>query len=99
MKRRSLMINGRRVTLRMEKEIWQAVDDVARRRCMTVSDLVSEADRSRGNDSLTAAVRVGVVDYYRRLVDNLDRYGMTRAVLSKPFECRKTVSTEHTTLQ
>ncbi|MBP2227053.1 putative DNA-binding ribbon-helix-helix protein [Azospirillum agricola] len=70
----------------MEQEIWDAVDDVARRRCILVTELVSEIDRQRGEASLTAELRVYVLGYYRKVIERLDSYGMTRVPLARPIE-------------
>jgi predicted DNA-binding ribbon-helix-helix protein len=45
--------------------MWDALQDIARRRQATVHDLVTEIDRSRTASSLTAAIRVYIVDFYR----------------------------------
>ena len=92
---RNLKVNGRRTSLRMERDIWEAVDDVARRRCVSVTELVSEIDRQRGDAGLTACLRVYVLSYYRNVVERLDTYGMTRI----PFVRGVERVPEHTTLQ
>ncbi|CAO3418145.1 ribbon-helix-helix domain-containing protein [Azospirillum doebereinerae] len=92
---RNIRVNGRRTSLRMEQDIWDAVDDVARRRCLSVTELVSEIDSQRGNAGLTAELRVYVLCYYRKVIDRLDSYGMTRAAMIRSSEH----AAEHTTLQ
>jgi len=46
--------------------MWESLRDIARRRDMALNDLVTEIDRHRGAPSLTAAIRVYIVDFYRR---------------------------------
>ena len=45
--------------------MWDALHDIARRRRVTLHDLVTEIDRERTASSLTAAIRVYIVDFYR----------------------------------
>lgn len=92
---RNIRVNGRRTSLRMEQGIWDAVDDVARRRCLSVTELVSEIDRQRGDAGLTAELRVYVLGYYRKVIDRLDSYGMTRAAMTRPADH----TVEHSTIQ
>lgn len=86
--RRVMTINGRRTSVRLEKGFWEALADVAKRRTMTVAQLVSEVDEARGNAPLTGALRVAAVSYFREALnrpmgtsslrrdghDNCDRY-------------------------
>ncbi len=83
---RNLKVNGRRTSLRLEQEIWDALEDVARRRCLSVSDLVSEVDGRRGDGALASELRVYLLGYYRTVVQRLDIYGMTRAMRPSPSE-------------
>ncbi len=45
--------------------MWDALQDIARRQRVTVHDLVTEIDRERTASSLTAAIRIHIVDFYR----------------------------------
>ena len=49
--------------------MWDALRDIARGRDMAVNDLVTEIERRRGALSLTAAIRVYIVDFYRNALD------------------------------
>jgi predicted DNA-binding ribbon-helix-helix protein len=62
---RNVVVAGHRTSVRLEPLIWEALRDVARRREMGLNDLVTEIDRHRGAPSLTAAIRVYIVDFYR----------------------------------
>lgn len=46
--------------------MWEGLHDIARRRGMTLNDLVTEIERNRLTPGLTAAIRVYIVDFYRR---------------------------------
>jgi len=45
--------------------MWDALHDIARRLRITTHDLVTDIDRERTASSLTAAIRVYIVDFYR----------------------------------
>jgi predicted DNA-binding ribbon-helix-helix protein len=62
---RNVVVAGHRTSVRLEPVMWEALRDIARSREMPVNDLVTEIDRHRGAPSLTAAIRVYIVDFYR----------------------------------
>lgn len=62
---RNLVVAGRRTSVRLEPAMWDAFNDIARYHRVTVHDLVTMVDRDRAASSLTAAIRVFIVDYYR----------------------------------
>jgi len=62
---RNIVVAGHRTSVRLEPPMWDALHDVARRRNATVHDLVTDIDRYRTASSLTAAIRVYIVDFYR----------------------------------
>jgi len=66
---RNVVVGGRRTSVRLEPLMWDALREIAGARDLTVHDLVTEIDRSRGAPSLTAAIRVYIVDFYRSAAD------------------------------
>lgn len=61
----NVVVDGRRTSIRLEPVMWDALRDIAQRLNMTIHDLVTEIERERTGSSLTAAIRVYVVDFYR----------------------------------
>ena len=61
----NVVVAGRRTSVRLEPVMWEALQDIARRQQRTVHDLVTEIDRDRSASSLTAAIRVYIVAFYR----------------------------------
>lgn len=45
--------------------MWDALRDIAQRQGVTIHDLVTDIERERTASSLTAAIRVRIVDFYR----------------------------------
>jgi predicted DNA-binding ribbon-helix-helix protein len=63
---RTICLEGRRTTLRLEPELWAALDEVARQQRKSVSQLVAAACSSgRRGTSRASSVRVFIVEYYR----------------------------------
>ena len=62
---RNVVVGGHRTSVRLEPIMWEALRDISVRRKVTIHDLVTEIDRERTASTLTAAIRVYIVDFYR----------------------------------
>ncbi len=62
---RNIVVAGRRTSVRLEPAMWEALREIARRRRLSLHALVTEIARHRRASSLTAAIRVYIVDFYR----------------------------------
>ena len=69
----NIVVDGRRTSVRLEASMWEGLQDIARRRGMTLNDLVTEIERDRDIPGLTAAIRVYIVDFYRRALGRAAR--------------------------
>lgn len=69
MMRRVMTINGRRTSVRMERGFWEALEDVAQHRRLTMTDLVSQIDEGRGEAPLTRELRITAVSHFRELLN------------------------------
>lgn len=56
--KRSLTIAGHRTSLSLEPEFWEALRGAAAARQLSVPELVSEIDQTRGERNLSSAIRV-----------------------------------------
>jgi len=79
---RNVVVGGHRTSVRLEPVMWDALHDIARRLRVTMHDLVTDIDRARTASSLTAAIRVYIVDFYR---DAAVSAGQTQAVERPAF--------------
>jgi predicted DNA-binding ribbon-helix-helix protein len=61
----NVVVAGHRTSVRLEPAIWEALQDILQREAKTLNELVTEIERARTASSLTAAIRVFVVRYYR----------------------------------
>jgi predicted DNA-binding ribbon-helix-helix protein len=67
MAKRSITVAGHRTSVSLEEPFWQALAEIAAATRTSVPALVTTIDRSRGaNLSLSAALRLHVLDWYQR---------------------------------
>lgn len=62
---RNIVVNGHRTSMRLESAMWSAMEEIARREGRPLREIVSMIDHKRLESSLTAAVRVFCVEYFR----------------------------------
>ena len=63
---RNVTVLGRRTSIRLEPEMWDALGDIAKREGCNIHDICSIVyARKSASTSLTAAVRVFLMLYYR----------------------------------
>ncbi len=63
---RSVWIAGHRTSVRLEPAMWEALKAIAQEKGTPLDALVTEVDRRRvEGSSLTSAIRVYCVDFYR----------------------------------
>ena len=61
----NVTVGGRRTSLRLEPAMWDALEEICQREKMTEHELCGMVDGCRHASSLTAAVRVFIVTYFR----------------------------------
>ena len=69
---RSVRIGGRRTSMRLETQFWEALRDVAERERSDVGEICTRIAKRARNANLSSAVRVAMVDYYRELAGRHD---------------------------
>lgn len=62
---RNVKLAGRRTSLRLEPEFWDALDEIVVRERSSLNALCERIKGRRGAANLTAAVRLFVLRYYR----------------------------------
>jgi predicted DNA-binding ribbon-helix-helix protein len=63
---RNITVRGRRTSVRLEPEMWTALREIAKREQCRIHDICSLIDlRKNPRTSLTAAIRVFLMLYYR----------------------------------
>lgn len=62
---RNVTIDGRRTSLRLEQDVWDAFEEICERENLSIHELCTLIDRNRHNSSRTAAVRAFILSYFR----------------------------------
>ncbi|WP_322096679.1 ribbon-helix-helix domain-containing protein [Pelagibius sp.] len=62
---RNVTLTDRRTSIRLEPEMWDALNEICKRESRTVHDICTQVDRERTQSGLTAGVRVFILNYYR----------------------------------
>ena len=62
---RTVVVAGRKTSVRLEHAFWKGLKEIAGGRDMTLSDLVAAIDSERRHGNLSSAIRLFVLDFYR----------------------------------
>ncbi|MDY0882447.1 ribbon-helix-helix domain-containing protein [Dongia soli] len=62
---RNVTVAGRRTSLRLEPEMWDALLEIGTRENLSLHQLCTEVNRHRGESSLTASIRAYALAYFR----------------------------------
>ena len=62
---RNVTVGGRRTSLRLEEPMWEALHEIARRENESVHQICTLVNLRRRDSSLTAAIRVFILTYFR----------------------------------
>ena len=65
----SIVIGGHKTSVSLEDEFWAALKKIALTHRLTLSDLVGSIDSQRQHTNLSSAVRLFVLNHYRRRVE------------------------------
>lgn len=67
MAKRSLTVAGHRTSISLEDPFWQGLAEIAAARRASIASVVASIDRGRPDGTnLSAAIRVAVLDWYRK---------------------------------
>ena len=70
MTKRSLTVAGHRTSISLEDPFWDGLAEIAAARRSSVAAVVASIDRGRqAGTNLSAAVRVAVLDWYRKRME------------------------------
>jgi predicted DNA-binding ribbon-helix-helix protein len=64
--KRSFALRGHRTSISLEAQFWDALKDAASHEGMSLAALVADIDENRQGSGLSGAVRIWILDYYRR---------------------------------
>ncbi|VAW20733.1 hypothetical protein MNBD_ALPHA11-1612 [hydrothermal vent metagenome] len=61
MKKRSITLAGHKTSLALEIEFWQALENIAAKKQLSLPTLIAQIDQQRQNNNLSSAIRVFVL--------------------------------------
>ena len=64
--KRSVMVANHKTSVSLEDAFWGSMKEIAALQDMTLSELVSEIDQGRTHGNLSCAIRLYVLDFYRK---------------------------------
>lgn len=62
---RNVTVAGRRTSVRLEPKMWDALSEICQRERLSTHDICTVIAARRSASTLTAALRVFVMDYFR----------------------------------
>lgn len=62
---RNVTVDGHRTSLRLEQDVWDALEEVCNREGLSLHEVCTHVERRRSGSSRTAAVRAFVLGYFR----------------------------------
>ena len=68
-RKRTAKVGTHSTSISMEEEFWQGLKEIARERELPLSDLLTDINKQREHANLSSAVRLFVLDHYRRLAE------------------------------
>jgi predicted DNA-binding ribbon-helix-helix protein len=63
-KKRSIVIGRHQTSISLEDAFWTSLQQIARTRHVTISDLIVSLDAARENSNLSSAIRVFILGHY-----------------------------------
>jgi predicted DNA-binding ribbon-helix-helix protein len=82
---RNVIAQSGRTSMRLEPELWEALQEICLLETITLSDLVQRIERENHPGGRTSAIRVHVVTYFR----NIARASVGASAPSKPARWRR----------
>jgi len=73
---RNVTVDGHRTSLRLEQDVWAALEEICAREDMSVHEICTLIEQRRKGSSRTAAVRAFILGYFREAASDT---GHTRA--------------------
>jgi predicted DNA-binding ribbon-helix-helix protein len=64
--KRSIVIAGHKTSVSLEDAFWQGLKEIAEARHISLTELIASIDGGRGGGNLSSAIRLFVLDHYRR---------------------------------
>ncbi len=70
---KNVIVNGRRTSMRLDRETWISLADICSRERINIHDLCSRIDSAKGKSGLSSATRLFVLIYFRYLLSKYEK--------------------------
>jgi predicted DNA-binding ribbon-helix-helix protein len=70
--KRSIILAGHKTSVSLEDAFWNALKEIARKRLMTLSNLIGTIDSQRQQGNLSSALRLFVLEFYRGQIPEVE---------------------------
>ena len=88
-RKRSIVLNGRKTSISLENEFWDALHEIAKSRKVSRSALIEDIERHRNTINLSSAIRVFVFGQLRTIaVGARPRQPDSHNLRARSDECR-----------
>jgi predicted DNA-binding ribbon-helix-helix protein len=64
--KRSIVVAGHKTSVSLEEAFWNGMKEISNERGLTLSELVGEIDGMRQQGNLSSAIRLFVLDHFRK---------------------------------
>ena len=66
---KNVIVNGRRTSMRLEKEVWNALSESCKEQNISLNTLCSQTEETKDDTGLSSAMRIHALNFYRELVE------------------------------
>ena len=73
--KRSIVVAGHKTSVSLEEAFWNGMKEISSERDLTLSELVGQIDGHRQQGNLSSAIRLFVLDYFRKRAVGLPKSG------------------------
>lgn len=70
--KRTVTIDGHKTSVTLEDEFWYGLREIARGKNATLRSLITQIDDARKRNNLSSAIRVFVLNHFRRRAHSVD---------------------------
>ncbi len=70
---KNIVVNNRRTSIRLQKEMWWALDKICLKEKASLNQICSKIDDIRGKMQLSAAVRFFILAYFRKKLSEYEK--------------------------
>jgi predicted DNA-binding ribbon-helix-helix protein len=70
--KRSIVVAGHKTSVSLEEAFWSAMKEISSARDLTLSELVGEIDGRRQQGNLSSAIRLFVLDHFRKRAERAE---------------------------